>query len=414
MPAIKRAIVQVSLIALLSTAGLGLALTSLAAAPVQARAAAAAVPGPAQVALTANDTDPPLFPPNPLITPTGGVTVANPLPTFDWKDADDGAGTGVVSYTLLITGSGAFSSLLGQVATATITTSASIYTPGQFLPNGSYTWTVRAHDAAGNASPYVTPETFALQADLRQVYLPLILRPEPAPACPTTSGASFALIPFEGAPADHPDYLHGDLNLALRSYAPTSAFLGLVDYSGGVDPNAPRLHGLFEPNRIPTISAVYRVYQWLWDPNQCGGNPDGCRGPIDESWPVTVAGFATTAGEAIYPPERGPEIFGGGYIALVLYAEETRITLAYTRRDTVATGYAVHLENICVDPNLLALYRAQRDANGWHVTGQLPALRNNQALGTAPSGGGEIRAAIRDNGAFMDPRSRKDWWQGLP
>jgi hypothetical protein len=95
---------------------------------------------------------------------------------------------------------------------------------------------------------------------------------------------------------------------------------------------------------------------------------------------------------------------------MVLYAEEQRITLNYTRRDTVANGYAVHLENICVDPNLLALYRAQVNAEGWRATGRLPALRNNQALGTAL--GSELKVAIRDRGAFMDPRSRKDWWQG--
>ena len=95
---------------------------------------------------------------------------------------------------------------------------------------------------------------------------------------------------------------------------------------------------------------------------------------------------------------------------MVLYAEERRITLGYTRRDSVATGYAVHIEDVCVDPNLLALYQAQTDSDGWHNTGYLPALRNNEALGTALDN--EIKVAIRDNGAFMDPRSRKDWWQG--
>ena len=97
---------------------------------------------------------------------------------------------------------------------------------------------------------------------------------------------------------------------------------------------------------------------------------------------------------------------------MVLYAEERRITLNYTRDDTVANGYTVHLENICVDPNLLALYRAQTDGSGWHITGRLPALRNNQRLGTAFVGG--VRVAIRDRGAFMDPRSGKDWWVGYP
>jgi len=97
------------------------------------------------------------------------------------------------------------------------------------------------------------------------------------------------------------------------------------------------------------------------------------------------------------------------FIAMVLYAEESRLTLGYTRRDGVNAGYVVHLENVCIDPNLVALYRAQMDADGWHATGHLPALRNNQPLGVALAPG--IGVAIRDSGAFMDPRSQKDWWR---
>ncbi len=96
---------------------------------------------------------------------------------------------------------------------------------------------------------------------------------------------------------------------------------------------------------------------------------------------------------------------------MVLYAEEQRLTLGYTRQDTVAGGYAVHIENICVDPTLLALYRSRVTPQGWRLSPpMLPALRNNQALGIALSN--EIQVAIRDRGAFMDPRSRKDWWPG--
>jgi hypothetical protein len=40
----------------------------------------------------------------------------------------------------------------------------------------------------------------------------------------------------------------------------------------------------------------------------------------------------------------------------------------------------------------------------------LPALRGSQALGRARDA--SIGVAIRDTGSFMDPRSRKDWWQG--
>lgn len=223
--------------------------------------------------------------------------------------------------------------------------------------------------------------------------------------CPTSSDASFEVIPIQNLSDPRPDYLHGDLNLARRGYAATGASLSLQDYAGGADPSAPQLAGLFAPNNFPGIRSVYRVNHWDWG---CGQH--GCRGDVITDWPVTLAGLRTTPGQAIFIPERGPQIYGGGYKALVLYAEERRITLGYTRDDTVATGYAVHIENVCVDPNLLALYRAQIDENGFRATNRLPALRNNQKLGVALND--QIQVAIRDRGAFMDPRSRKDWWQG--
>jgi hypothetical protein len=236
------------------------------------------------------------------------------------------------------------------------------------------------------------------------VFLPVVIR-NPIPECPTFSSQTYNLIPVEGNPADHPDYLHGDLNLSLRGYSEVNEYLGLVDYSGGADSNAPQLGGLFEPNRFPGIASTHRVNQWDWACNP----PEGCRGSVITDWPVTLAGLATTPGENISIPERGPEIYGGGYKVMVLYAEEQRITLGYTRQDTVATGYAVHIEDVCVNPNLLALYRSQVNAQGWRNSNFLPALRNNETLGTALKT--EIKISIRDRGAFMDPRSRKDWWQ---
>ena len=223
--------------------------------------------------------------------------------------------------------------------------------------------------------------------------------------CPTTSDAEFELIPILNSSDDHPDVLHGDLNFSQRGYSPTSANLTLQDYAGGVDVNAPQLSGLFQPTQFPGISQAYRASHWDWG---CGEH--GCRGNPITDWPVTVIGLATTPGQTIYPPDRLPEILPRGFKALVLYAEERRITLGYTRDDTVATGYAVHLENVCVDPNLLSLYRAQNNAFGFRATGWLPALRQDQSLGITDSN--EIQVAIRDRGAFMDPRSRKDWWQG--
>ena len=113
----------------------------------------------------------------------------------------------------------------------------------------------------------------------------------------------------------------------------------------------------------------------------------------------------TTAGETIHLPAAGYDL-GGGYGALVLFAEPARLTLKYTRDDNVVEGYTLHLEHVCVDADLLALYRMLNAAG----RGELPALRPGQALGRAA--GGQIHAAIRDSGSFLDPRSRKDWWQG--
>lgn len=340
--------------------------------------------------VSTQDAAPPTFSANPLITPTNGVTLTTLRPVFDWADATDA--DGVISYTLLITGQTVFS----------VTAFESVYTPAQSLSSGRYTWTVRAYDTVGNPSDYVSPPQSFTIASLYQVYLPIIQNIKND--CPVTSGNSYELIPIDGSPADRPGPLHADLNLSLRGYIPTGAALGLVDYAGGTASDPPQLAGLFGPNRFSGFSAVYQVYDWIWS---CGSY--GCPGSPVTHPEVTLAGLPTSQGEALYIPERSSSIWGS-YKALVLYAEEKRLTLAYTRQDTVAPGYTVHLENICVDPNLLALYQAQTDVAGWHVTGQLPALRNDQPLGTALSS--ELQIAIRDKGAFLDPRSRKDWWHG--
>jgi hypothetical protein len=66
----------------------------------------------------------------------------------------------------------------------------------------------------------------------------------------------------------------------------------------------------------------------------------------------------------------------------------------------------LHLEGLCVYTNLLHAYN-DRHSNG---RGALPALRPGQPIGYAPAT--EVGVAIRDRGAFLDPRSRKDWWKG--
>jgi hypothetical protein len=224
--------------------------------------------------------------------------------------------------------------------------------------------------------------------------------PPTAAGCPTQSTNQYTNIPMEGVDLNHPDSQHGDLNLALRGYAPSNAARELVAL-GAVDPNAPQIRGIFADKRQPGFLQVYQVHDWDW-----GCQQHGCaKSDLVGSAEVSALGVATVAGEAIRVATRNPEIYGGGYVAAVLYAEPSRLTIAYTRDGTVAGGYSLHLENLCVDPNLVAAYQAANAAG----RGQLPGLQKESVVGTAT--GGEMVIAIRDRGAFLDPRSRDDWWR---
>jgi hypothetical protein len=116
-----------------------------------------------------------------------------------------------------------------------------------------------------------------------------------------------------------------------------------------------------------------------------------------------------TPGETIRSPSSGYDL-GQGVAAIVLYAATNRITIHYTREDTVAVGYSVHIEDICVDANLLALYNSLESAGRYSQPSfNLVTLTALQPIGTAS--GSEMRIVIRDSGGFMDPRSLTDWWQ---
>jgi uncharacterized repeat protein (TIGR01451 family) len=129
---------------------------------------------------TKPDTTPPTFGASPLISPTNGTTITNQRPPFRWNPATDDE-SGVVSYTLRITGSN--DSFGIQAATREFTATEPVYTPTTNLPTGSYTWTVRAHDASGNRSDWVTPPyTFTITADTSPIYLPVLLRGNTVPA----------------------------------------------------------------------------------------------------------------------------------------------------------------------------------------------------------------------------------------
>jgi hypothetical protein len=263
-------------------------------------------------------------------------------------------------------------------------------------------WFLAPSNIQLSSAQSIGSHTNSSQSEIRSsstfsLYLPLVSKTF---ACPTLNSETYRTIaplpPLTNPPAE----IDPDLNLALRGYISTTAYLGLVTYTGGSDPYAPQLPGLFTDNRTATFRAAYQVKCWNWD--TC---PKGA--PIPDPT-VTLAGLTVTPTETIRVPSSGTTIgnLPNGYAVMVLYASTNRITLTWTRNDNVAQGYALHLENICVEPRLLALYQS---ANAAGRT-QLPALYAGQGIGTAMSN--ELGVAIRDSGSFMDPRSRKDWWQG--
>jgi LysM repeat protein len=224
--------------------------------------------------------------------------------------------------------------------------------------------------------------------------------PPPPPKmhpCTAIAGQNYGTLPVVGPPTDRPADKHGDINLELRGFTSTDAVKGLIDMAGPTDHRAPQLAGLFSDNRTPTISGVYQAHNWDWGSNSRAGVVIG--------FDVTVAGMAVEPGETIHVPDADYEI-GQGYAVLVLYASTKRITLKYTGEDSVVNGYTIHVDGICVEPGLLALYKRMNSEGRGH----LPALRAGQPFGRARDT--EIQVAIRDTGRFMDPRVRKDWWQG--
>lgn len=202
------------------------------------------------------------------------------------------------------------------------------------------------------------------------------------------------------------DTTHADLNLSVRGYEPTDEALTLIDYNGDTDAAAPQLKGLFSPTRPPRFVSTYRVYDWNWSCN-CRGGLLPLPGQSQHAYPVTAVGLEATHGQAVLVPDRQGGLLnpGDSYKVLVIFASENQLTLKYTRDDDVVVGYTLHLQNVCVEPRLLALYRSGQ-RNGRH---ELPALRPGQAMGRVR--GDELVVAIRDWGTFMDPRSRKDWWR---
>jgi hypothetical protein len=223
------------------------------------------------------------------------------------------------------------------------------------------------------------------------VYLPALHKS----GCEPIPGVSYgAVSPDPVVGIDPQNDYH--INLALRGYTPVDELKAIFDIGTGIEPNAPQFRYLFADVRTPAISTVYALYKW--DSN-CNCPSEG----IVTSPAVSIVGLATVPGEIIHLPDSGYEI-SPGYDAMVLYASETRLVAKYTREDDIVGGYTLYLENLCVEPSLLVLYRSLNAAGRQ----QLPALTGRQPVGRAL--GREIGVSIRDAGQTQDPRARNSWW----
>ncbi|MDX1613088.1 MAG: hypothetical protein R3300_02190 [Candidatus Promineifilaceae bacterium] len=214
---------------------------------------------------------------------------------------------------------------------------------------------------------------------------------------------------------------NADKNIALRGYvsnSDTSVRHDLVDYGRDDPTRPPQFATLFSPARVPHITTIFRVHDWIW-----ATSPDpGQRGVSLTSYPATALALSARQGESLHVPASGYDI-GGGKEVLVLYADEDTIALRYTREDSSGSpGYTVHIDNICTDPNLLALYNHLDRPDGPRYVYvpprnrpygyDLPTLPAGQRIGVVGTGHPVI--AVSDSGAFQDPRSCNDWWQVRP
>mgnify|MGYP006291722291 CR=1 FL=1 len=280
---------------------------------------------------------------------------------------------------------------------------------------------LRATSHADNSGLDVTPTAL--------YYLPLVTVYRACPDSSTNDYVRGTAYQYDQDNPVRPAYDHADKNLELRGYVPASdpnLRRELIQY-GCDDDKAPQLATVFKPARVPRITGLYQVHHWEW-----AESPDlGRRADPIAQPPVTALGLHAAPGETVYVPNSGYDI-GGGMEVLVIFADQDTVALRYGREDSVGgpprdyvpggPGYVVHVDGICTDPNLLALYRDLDRPDGPRYvyvppdrrpyTYPLPNLPSRHPIGTVPDG--NVVVAVVDTGSFQDPRSLDEFWRVRP
>ncbi len=250
----------------------------------------------------------------------------------------------------------------------------------------------QAAEIEASSTPAVTPEVIAPEIpQAAEAGSEAATGSEGSAESAAASTNRYDLIPIEGGRESRPPAEHADLNLKLRDPQPADFEATLVDISGsGIDPEAPSLAAVFEPDFVGT----YVVHDWDWGCN--------CKGSLMDDGSAVVVGIKTNPGEPIFIPQNERDIYEGKYHAVVLYASEDQVTMQYARAGSVVNGYTVHYLGLQTDPNLVTLFQESEGS-------ELPGLTLDTPVGVAA--GDEIIVAMRDNGTFLDTRSKRDWWE---
>ncbi len=227
-------------------------------------------------------------------------------------------------------------------------------------------------------------------------------------SCPTTSSQTYESIKPDTPPHRKIQNPESDpqINFSFHEWTEVNEAKEPVNYGGDTDPNPPPSIGSIFAGKYPEIVKTYAIYhqkpQTEYDFCIATAKP-GSFCPK-----VTLIGLGAAPGEPLLGLAAGRKIWGESTL-MVLYADQNTITFTHSSGDTwPPDGYPFYIHDICVDPNLLAAYQKD-NADG---RGVLPGVKAGQIFGYAKDT--DVKITVRDSDQWMDPRSKKDWWQFGP
>ncbi len=168
----------------------------------------------------------------------------------------------------------------------------------------------------------------------------------------------------------------------------------------------------YKPNKVQAYGVKYNSVNKGNDTDIKGNAP--------------VLTIPTDIGADVKVPATGYDI-GGGYEAMVVFAESDRVTLHIGRHEyfvgsdenncnggRCSGGYWIYVKGICVDQKILDAYNnvksIQEQANADKNPIQLPMVKPGHTLGKAI--GNSVTVGVRDNGPFIST-SKPIYWTGV-